>query len=55
MFFHARANGEIYTTDFSLQDNESEANSQQRTVVLNCSTYELAQECFEYFSPSDFN
>lgn len=53
MFFHVRANGEVYTTDFSLQDNDSDTNLPTRTVVLNCTAYETAQECFNYFSQSN--
>ncbi len=53
MFFHVRANGEVYTTDFSLQDNDSDTDLPTRTVVLNCSAYETAQECYNYFSQSN--
>jgi len=55
MFFHVRANGEVYTTDFSLQDNDSDTDSPTRTVVLNCSAPETAQECFNYFAESNFS
>lgn len=53
MFFHVRANGEVYNTDFSLQDKDSETDLPTRTVVLNCSAYETALECYSYFSQSN--
>ena len=54
MFFHVRANGEVYTTDISMQDNDSGTDLPSRTVVLNCSSLETAEECFGYFSQSNF-